>query len=121
MVNLNIIEVTILGEINNGYRLKISVLDLGIYINGFTARKSDKNASGWWIQPPANNINGKWVHSIELDKSKSLWVEIEQACLDQLKLQEHGISDFYMPTDEEMTDESIKNSLNDVSFTDEKD
>lgn len=118
MANLHIVEAEVLGDINNGYRLKISVLDIGVYVYGFTVRRSDKNSSGWWVQPPATNVKGKWVSTIEFDKSKSLWVEVEQACLEQVKLQEQG-NRAYTPTDEEMTDKSIADSLKAIPWLDE--
>lgn len=114
MINLHSVDVEVLGEINNGYRLKISILDIGVYIFGFTIRHSDKNESGWWVQPPAQLINGKWKSTIEFDKSKSLWLEIEQECIDSIKNYGTKNSNTYMPEDSELTDESIENSLNDA-------
>lgn len=84
-MNLHSVEVLDIAGINNGYRLKIGVLDLGLYVYGFTARKSDINSSGWWIQPPAVNVNGRWKSTLEFDKSKSLWPEIEEACINAAK------------------------------------
>jgi len=88
MATIHTVEATNVTAIQNGYRLKISVLDLGLYINGFTIRRSEVNTTGWWVQAPANNKNGKWFNPAEFDKSKSLWVEIEKACIDAANLQD---------------------------------
>lgn len=85
MYSLHSIDVTDLKEITNGYRFKTSILDLGIYIHGWTARVSDRNSSGWWIQPPAVYVNNKWVSQVEFDKSKPLWLEIERTTLEALQ------------------------------------
>jgi hypothetical protein len=88
-MTLHTIEAEVLGVISGGYRLKVSVLDIGMYILGFTARRSEKLSSGWWIQPPAIHTNGKWKYTAEFDKSKSLWPEIESACIHAVALQDN--------------------------------
>lgn len=89
MANLHIVEASDVQPIKNGYRIKVNVLDLGFYAFGFTARKSDKNKSGWWVQPPAIKVgSNSWKQTIEFDKSKSLWSEIEDACIDAVAEQE---------------------------------
>lgn len=90
MPNLYCVESEVRGDIKGGYRLKITILDLGVYIDGFTARHSDFDDSGWWIQPPAKQVGGKWKHVIEFDKSKTLWAEIVNCCLDTINLYEQN-------------------------------
>jgi hypothetical protein len=81
-MTLHSIEVEVRAEITNGYRLKVSVLDLGLYMDGFRVMRSDKNANGWWVQPPAVLARGKWRPTPEFNKSLTLWQEIEQACIE---------------------------------------
>ena len=85
MTTIHSISVEVRAAIKDGYRLKVSVLDLGLYIDGFRAVRSDRNMSGWWVQPPATNVKGKWLTTPEFDKSCTLWQEIEQACLEAVK------------------------------------
>jgi hypothetical protein len=81
-MTLHSIDVEVRAAIKDGYRLKVSVLDLGLYMDGFRAVRSDRNTGGWWVQPPAVNVKGKWRSSPEFDKSLTLWQEIEQMCLE---------------------------------------
>ncbi len=84
-MTIHSISVEVRAAIKDGYRLKVSVLDLGLYIDGFRAVRSDRNMSGWWVQPPATNVKGKWLTTPEFDKSCTLWQEIEQACLEAVR------------------------------------
>ncbi len=68
-----------MGEIRDGYRVKVSLPEVGVYISGWTVRESDKTV--WWVQPPASNKGGKWYPAIEFDKNKELWKQIETACI----------------------------------------
>ena len=86
------ISVEVRAVIDNGYRLKVSVTDLGLYMDGFRATHSDKNISGWWVQPPARLAGKKWLQMPEFDKSLTLWREIEQAITDVVNEEERGVS-----------------------------
>lgn len=84
-MTIHSISAEVRAAIKDGYRLKVSVLDLGLYIDGFRAVRSDRNMSGWWVQSPAVNVKGKWLYTPEFDKSYTLWQEIEQACVETVK------------------------------------
>lgn len=64
---------------NGFYRLKVSIVDMGMYMFGFRAKQSDKG--GWWIQPPSTKTPSGWKMNPEFDKSRQLWQEIEKACI----------------------------------------
>lgn len=110
------IEVEVRGQISKGYRLKVNVTSIGMYVDGFTARESDRNVSGYWIQPPAQQINHKWIHVPEFSTKTDFWARLEEKCL-------HAIGDYdssptqrdkvYQPTDEDL-DQPI--NLDDVPF-----
>lgn len=85
-----------LGEIKGGYRLKISLVDLGIYVFGFRAIQSDKENSGWWVQPPANRTPSGWKANPEFDKTKDLWREIELACIEAVHQYDGGAAEVDM-------------------------
>lgn len=119
MTKLHIVEVEVLGEVTNGYRLKVDVLDLGLHMWGFRAQKSDKSKSGWWIQPPATKTPSGWKKNPEFDTHKTLWQEIEDECYQAINLSKAASKSVYSPSDEELTDEAISKSLDDV-FPDKK-
>lgn len=89
-MTIHSISVEVRGTIDNGYRLKVSVLDLGIYMDGFRAVRSERNAGDWWIQAPAIFAGHKWRGTPEFDKTATLWNEIEQACLETVQEAERG-------------------------------
>lgn len=103
------IEIEVLGSINNGYRLKASVLDLGLYMFGWTARRSDKNNSGWWVQQQAIQINNDWKHIPEFNKAMPLWQELEAKCIHAV--QEYEDNPPELIKDEDLTPEAIAEGL----------
>lgn len=92
------IEVEVRGEIGDGYRLKVSATSIGMYIDGFRALKSIKNASGYWIQPPAQQIKGKWVHTPEFNTKTEFWSQLENKCVE-------SITEYELHVDNEEEDE----------------
>lgn len=113
MSNLYCVESEVRGDIKGGYRLKIAILDLGVYIDGFTARRSGVDSSGWWIQPPAKQVGGKWKHVIEFDKSKTLWTEIVNCCLDTINLYQQNESKLLGQV-EDVSDAAIERGLDEA-------
>ena len=104
------IEIEVLGSINNGYRLKVNVVDLGFYMFGWTARKSDKNESGWWVQPAANNVNGTWKLTVEFNKAMPLWQELEKKCIEAVNDYESRPEEPEI-SEEDFTPEAISRQL----------
>jgi len=98
------IESQVASEFTNGFRVKVSILELGLYISGFTARYSDRSPSGLWIQPPSINSNGKWVKIIEFNKTMPLWKEIEDSVIEAINLYKNLSEDFEDLTKAEMDD-----------------
>lgn len=108
--NNHIIEAVVTGAIGGGYRLKVSVIDLGLYIDGWTIRSPRENGE-WWLQPPAHKVGNRWVNPAEFDKSKSLWKEIYSECLDAVKLYEASTESL---SEEDLSEEAISKSLDDA-------
>lgn len=106
----HIIEVQVWGEIRGGYRLKVSVLDLGLFINGWRLLKptSDKD---WWLQAPSHRVGNRWVNTAEFDTSKSLWQEIYSECLDAVKAYEASTESL---GEEDLSEEAISKGLDDA-------
>lgn len=113
MRNLYCVEAEVRGDIKGVYRLKISILDLGVYVDGFTARHSDIDDTGWWIQPPARQVGARWISVIEFDKSKTLWVEIVNCCLDTINLYEQNNTKGLIEV-KDVSDEAIERGLDEA-------
>ena len=120
MANLHIVECEVLSVKNDAYRLKVSVLDLGMYIFGFRASRSDRNTGGWWVQPPATKTISGWKPNPEFDKKQPLWMEVEAACISTVNEYCRGIDTVYAPDESELNDQSISESL-DTAFRKMKD
>jgi len=54
--------------------IKVSFVDLGMYIDGFRLKMTD---NGWWFQPPARRVGTSWKHTIEFDKDAEFWKWLE--------------------------------------------
>jgi len=79
------ISVDVVGSLGNGYRLKVLIPEIGIYINGFTARPSSKDEGTWWIQPPSiKTARGNWINVVEFDKNLELWQMIEFTAIESV-------------------------------------
>jgi hypothetical protein len=83
MSTIHVIEIdpNTVREITNGWQLKVNVLDLGMYINGFRALRSKKEPGTWWVQPPARKVGNRYKDVVEFNKSETLWLEIHAVIL----------------------------------------
>ncbi len=119
MAKLYTIEAEVTGRINDGFRLKISELGIGMYISGFTARKSVRNTSEWWIQPPATyqKKTGKYVRCPEFDTKTSFWEELVEEVAKAINIFEANEDVVIDPTDEEL-EKPI--NLDDIPFGDDE-
>ena len=80
-------------KITNGYRVKISLPELGIYINGMMVFPPHDQYPDWSVVPPSKlKGRGIWVGIIEFNKKLPLWQEIHDACIDAAKL-EHQLTE----------------------------
>lgn len=78
---------------SGGYRVKAKILDdnIAMYINGMIVfAPSDKHPDWTVYTPRAGN-----ARIVEFAKSSPLWQEIQEACIDAVKLE-----DTYKPKDE---------------------
>jgi len=76
------IEAKVHKKVKQGYRVKISVLDIGMYINGAITQPPNEAHSDWWVFPPAQQIYGNYITILEFDKKKPFWQEIYIACIE---------------------------------------
>lgn len=76
-------------NVTNGYRVKVSVLDLGLYINGMVVYPPNEGHDEWSVLTPARpNGKGGWARIVEFNKKLPLWEEIYEACVDAAKLED---------------------------------
>lgn len=73
------VEVEVHTQLERGFRLKVSIIGLGMYFNGFRALPP-KEGKGWALYPPQtrNPRNGQFINQVEFDKSQVLWKDIYQ-------------------------------------------
>lgn len=70
-----------------GFRVKVSLLDLGMYINGMMVFPPN-DEHDWAVYPPAQRAGrGKYAYLLEFNKKLPLWLEIHQACIDAVKIE----------------------------------
>lgn len=83
------VRVEVRGELpKDGIRLKVSIPDLGIYIDGFRGYPSQKVEGTWTIYPPSVRVGGGYKDVVEFNKKKSLWREIAEAGLQTIEIYE---------------------------------
>ena len=63
------------------YLVKVSLNDIGVYINSITVQPSPKQPDTLWVQTPRFNIKGKWVWPVQIQKVSPLWLLIEKLAL----------------------------------------
>jgi len=87
MPKLYSIEAQVHMSIPQGYRVKVSVLDLGMYINGMVVMPPSEGHE-WTVYPPSQRAGrGKYSYIVEFNKKLPLWEEIYDACVDAVKLE----------------------------------
>lgn len=88
MQHLNI-EATVHKQVKNGYRVKVSIPEMGMYINGMMVYPPNSLSSDWVVYPPAIRSQGGYRPVIEFNKSKPLWLAINKACTEAVKLDQY--------------------------------
>jgi hypothetical protein len=75
------VEADVHMAIKDGYRLKVSIHGVGMYINGWQMYHSKRHSSGWKSTAPSYTVKGKLYHPLEFNKKEQLWKDIDIACL----------------------------------------
>lgn len=81
------VEAEVHKSVGDAYRVKALVHDIGIYINGMMVfPPNDEN--DWAVYPPllGRAGRGKYRYTVEFNKHAPLWEEIQQACIEAVKL-----------------------------------
>lgn len=85
-MKLHTIEVKVHMPVNDGFRVKVSVLDLHMYINGVLVFPPNNDHEEWVVYPPAMKIGFKKIYPVEFNKKEGIWLEIHEACVEAVKL-----------------------------------
>jgi len=81
------VEAEVHKQLSAGYRVKVSVLDLGMYINGVVVFPPNEDHNDWSVMTPAlRSGKGKYTHVVEFNKKMPLWEEVYLKCVDAVKL-----------------------------------
>lgn len=71
---------------HGGYRVKVLLPELGMYINGMVIFPPNDEKPEWYVQPPSQLAGrGKWAHIVEFNKKLPLWGEVYDACIEAAK------------------------------------
>ena len=63
------------------YLVKVSIMDIGVYINSITVQPSTKFPDKLWVQSPRFNIRGTFVWPLQMQKDSPLRHLIEELAL----------------------------------------
>jgi len=75
------------------YLVKVSINDIGVYINSITVQPSTKKPDELWVQSPRFNIRGRWVWPLQMQKNSPLWQLIERLALEAVAEYSEGSVD----------------------------
>ncbi len=71
---------------NGGFRVKVSIPSLGMYINGLMVFAPGSKHPSWGVlTPQGTSKSGKSFRQLEFAKQSTLWKEIEAACIAAVK------------------------------------
>jgi hypothetical protein len=108
------IEAQVHKSIPQGYRVKVSILDIGMYINGMVVMPPTQDHKDWSVYPPSQRAGrGKYAYIVEFNKQLHLWDEIYDACVDAVKLEMSNDKMDVVITD---FDEDAPINLDDIPF-----
>jgi hypothetical protein len=82
------VEAAVHKQIGDGFRVKVSILDFGMYINGMMVFPPNDEHEDWSVYTPAQRAGrGKYVYIVEFNKKMPLWAEVNDACIEAVKLE----------------------------------
>lgn len=85
MNNVYVINASVHKEIKDGYRVKVSMEEIGMFINGMVIYPPNEKHEDWKVLTPAMKFGYKYVHTIEFNSKLQLWAEIREACIEAVK------------------------------------
>lgn len=117
MTKLHNVEASVHKPYGQGYRVKVSILDLGMYINGMMIYPPNEDHNEWSVLTPARPAGrGKYARIVEFNKKLPIWELIYDACVDAVKLEMKNQSQDVVLTDiEEMSIEEFDARIKEIS------
>lgn len=112
MPKLHNIEVKVHQPVNEGYRVKVSVIDIGMYLNGVLVFPPNDKHEDWIVYPPSIATRYKRIYPAEFDKKNNLWLEIHQACVEAVQVHQDG--DSLSDVDLDLSPEELEKSLDEA-------
>ncbi|RYX79138.1 hypothetical protein EON76_00205 [bacterium] len=74
------VEASVHVPYKNGYRVKVSMPEIGMYINGMMIYPPDEGHPEWSVLTPARLAGrGKYAHIVEFNKKLPLWDAVYDA------------------------------------------
>lgn len=117
------VEATVHMPLARGYRVKIDVLELGLYLNGAVVFPNKRdNDDAWVLFPPSYKIGKgkteKRFYPAEFDRETLLWQEMSEAAFQAVESYIQNPTPPSKPTGR-TTDKALEDYVNDEKF-DEK-
>lgn len=78
------VEVEVHKPINNGYRVKVKVPSLGIYLNGVRVFPPNETKS-WAVYPASTWVGNRWARMTEFNTKLQLWQDIFSSSIEAVK------------------------------------
>lgn len=78
-------EVYVHDKSKNRFFLKITFVEMGMWINSFTVQPSKYEGHDWWVQPPKHRQSKGWTETVDFDKSYQLWNIIQKKSIQAVK------------------------------------
>ena len=110
MPKLHTIEAHVHKQLDSCYRVKVSILDLGMYLNGCRVLPPNGERS-WTVYPPQVQVYGRYIDVVEFNKKLPLWQEVCEAAIEAVKAYSTESRDFVL---KDISDEPI--NLDDIPF-----
>lgn len=120
-MKLHTVEVRVHQPVNEGFRVKVSVLSLGMYLNGVLVFPPNDKHEDWIVYPPSINTRFKRIYPAEFNKKMDLWLEIHQACVDAVMLyqaDEEAVTDIDIDQTPEELDKSLGEAIDKLGLSD---
>lgn len=87
MAKLNTVTAEVHKKVGKGYRVKVLMPEIGIFINGMMVYPPSEEHNYWSVYPPSHRAGrGKYAYIVEFNKKFSLWEEIYDECVDAVKV-----------------------------------
>lgn len=80
------IEASVHKPIKEGYRVKVEMKEIGLFINGMIVYPPNEKHEDWQVLTPAMKFGYKYIHTIEFNSKLPLWKELRSVCIEAVRL-----------------------------------